>query len=370
MYNKSELAILVLDYLDITYKKMSDIVLNVKNLEEIFDKKNKQFLSNYLSEKDINFLLNADYNKIEKLVLSDLDKFGVQVVTYASKDYPTCLKNIEDPPMALYLIGDKNLLSKQKIGVVGTRKPTSYGKDVANKFSFELAQAGLVTISGLSYGIDACCAESTLKAGGKHIAVLAGGLDNIYPSQNQELAKRIVQAGGLLVSEYRPFVGPKQYTFIARNRIVSGLSDGLLVVEAGSKSGTKSTANFCINQGRELFVIPGNIFSPQSAGTNELINEIPDCFTISVEQILSKLHVAANVNNQKQESQLSIVGREIVELLSGGDMHYDEIAEKINVPANTLSSELSMLEIWAKYTRKPAIIIASRTRSKYEVESQ
>jgi len=345
MYTKSELAILALDYQDISYKKICDIVFNVQNLEEIFDKKNTQFLQNYLSQKEISFLTEMPIEQIEKLVLSDLDKFGIVAVTFASNDYPLCLKNIDDPPMVLYLIGNVNLLAKQKIGVVGTRKPTTYGKDVARKFSAELVEAGLVTISGLSYGIDACCAEATLNAGGKHIAVLAGGLDNIYPCQNQDLSKQIVTSGGLLVSEYRPFVRPKQYTFIARNRIVSGLSDGLLVVEAGKQSGTKSTANFCINQGRELFVVPGNIFSPQSAGTNELINEIPDCFTISTEQILNRLNIEPKQSKQTSNAQLSLLGQQIIELLTCGDMHFDQIAEQINAPANAVASELSMLEI-------------------------
>lgn len=345
MYNKKEMAILALDYFELTYAKMHDIVMHYFNVQDIFEKSKQEFLRGILSSDQLALLSNSSQADLEKIICQDLDKFDIRAITFCSSNYPEYLKNLTDPPLILYCIGNGDLLKEQKIGIVGTRKPTNYGRDVTNMFAYQLSEAGLVTVSGLSYGIDTCAAEATLKANGKTIAVLAGGLDNIYPAQNQELSRRIVKNGGLLVSEYRPYVRPKQYTFISRNRIVSGLSDGLLVVEAGSKSGTKSTANFCIDQGRELFVIPGNIFSPQSAGTNELINEIPDCFTISVSQILDRLHVADKRKQNIEPTQLDLLENNIIKILENGDAHFDTIGEQLNISASELSSKLTMMEI-------------------------
>ena len=161
---------------------------------------------------------------------------------------------------------------------------------MCEKFTKELSNAGLVTVSGLAYGIDTIVAETTLEAGGKTIAVLGGGLDSIYPASNTNLAKRVA-GQGLLVSEYRIGVKPQTYSFVNRNRIVSALGLGTLIIEAGKKSGTMTTAKFAIEQSRELFVVPGNIYSKLSEGTNNLINEMPDTFTISPDRILYRLGI-------------------------------------------------------------------------------
>lgn len=345
MYTPNDIAILYLDTLSLTHKTFANVLKIVGEPSEIFSKKYRSNLSEILPNAALERVDKLGFEQIEKLVTTDLEKHNIYAVTICNNLYPTCLKNIADPPFVLYTIGDTSLLKTQKIGIVGTRTPTNYGRDVANKFTKDLVQAGLTTVSGLSYGIDTCAAVSTLENGGKHIAVLAGGLDSIYPAQNVDLSRKI-SLSGLLVSEYRPYIKPRQYSFINRNRIISGLSDGTLVVEAGKKSGATSTAMFCVEQGRELFAIPGNITSPQSAGTNELINEMPDCFTISPAQILKKLNVAPKTpKSQKQTLQLDMLSQQIVNLLQNGEMHFDDICSAVGQGASIVASTLTMLEI-------------------------
>lgn len=345
MYTPNDIAILYLDTLSLTHKTFANVLKTVDEPSEIFEKKYRSKLIELLPNGALERADKLGQEQLEKLVTSDLDKFNIYAVTICNNLYPACLKNIADPPFVLYTIGDTSILKTQKIGIVGTRTPTNYGRDVANKFTKDLVQAGLTTVSGLSYGIDTCAAVSTIENGGKHIAVLAGGLDSIYPAQNVDLSRKI-SLNGLLVSEYRPYIKPRQYSFINRNRIISGLSDGTLVVEAGKKSGATSTAMFCVEQGKELFAIPGNITSPQSAGTNELINEMPDCFTISPTQILKKLNVTPkNQKSKKQTLQLDMLSQQIVDLLQNGELHFDDICAKVNQSASATASTLTMLEI-------------------------
>lgn len=343
MYTQNDIAILYLDSLNLTYKTFDKVLKTIEEPCNIFLKQFRIKIAELLPNGAFQRLETLGYTEIEKLVTTDLEKHNIFAVTICNNLYPACLKNIADPPFVLYTIGDTSLLKSQKIGIVGTRTPTNYGRDVANKFTKDLVLAGLTTVSGLSYGIDTCAAVSTLENGGKHIAVLAGGLDSIYPAQNLDLSKKIANQG-LLVSEYRPYVKPRQYSFINRNRIISGLSDGVLVVEAGIKSGATSTAMFCVEHGRELFAIPGNITSPQSLGTNDLINEMPDCFTISPNQILKKLKVAAPQNNRKA-LQLDMLSQHIVDILQNGEMHFDDICNNVGQSASTTASTLTMLEI-------------------------
>lgn len=353
MYTTNDIAIMYLDSLGITYKNFSNALKCLTEPKDIFDRKSRNNISAFLPANAIERLDNLGQSKIEELVTKDLEKFNITAVTIKSPMYPDLLKNIADPPFVLYTKGDINLLKENKIGIVGTRMPTNYGRDVANKFTKELASAGLVTVSGLSYGIDTCVATSTLEANGKTIAVLAGGLDNIYPAQNTELSKQIEQ-NGLLVSEYPPYVRPRQYSFIRRNRIISGLSLGVFVVEAGRKSGATSTAGFCLEQNRELFVLPGNITSPQSFGTNDLINEIPDCFTITSEQILNRLNIKKKRKEKTQSVQLDIFSNQIVEILKNGELHFDEICSKVNSEASQVASTLTMLEIMNVVKKLPS----------------
>ena len=265
-----------------------------------------------------------------------------------SEDYPERLREIDCPPVILYFVGDKSILHEECIAIVGTRTPSAYGREVTESFSKALVRAGLVTVSGLAFGLDGVAAISTLDAGGKTIAVLAGGLDKIYPANHTNLARRIVKRGGLLLSEYLPEVEPQKYFFLSRNRIVAGLSRGLLVAEAGKKSGTLSTVKFALDFGREVFVIPGNITSAMSEGTNALIAEIPHCFTISPSEVLLRLGIDSKNHGAKSSEKaqnLSDDEMKIIDILYIDEKHFDELVEITQFNPKTLATLLTRMEI-------------------------
>lgn len=192
-------------------------------------------------------------------------------VVIGDKYYPQSLMQIEDPPKIIYYIGDINLTQKKTIAVVGSRKMSEYGKEVCKYFTRGLVKKRIVTVSGFARGIDSVCHNETIEAKGKTIAVLGCGLDTCYPIENKILYKRIIDSGGLILSEYPIGVKPLADNFRARNRIISGLSMAVLVVEGEVRSGTLITANFAACQGKEVFAVPGNIFSSLSATPHLLI---------------------------------------------------------------------------------------------------
>ena len=343
---KEELVLIWFNYNNYSFLKVEKILEKFDKIEDILDKNlvKNAFFDEKFNEIS-NKILETDFNKFEEEVLNDLFNYSLKAITYVSDDYPEKLKNIDDPPLVLYVKGNEKLLNSQSISIVGTRKPTTYGRIVCENFTKELSSAGLVTVSGLAYGIDTIVAESTLSVNGKTIAVLAGGLDSIYPSQNTGLAKRIIDNGGLLVSEYKVGHKPINYQFISRNRIVAGLGDGLLIVEAGKASGTMTTAKFALEQSRELFVVPGNITSIQSEGTNTLIDEMPDTFTISPTRILFKLGVKKN-EKPKVQNQIDMTESNILDVLSNGETSFDDLCEKTGLSASILSSKLIKMEMF------------------------
>lgn len=345
MITEQELVCLWFDYNGYSFSKLERILREFDQVEALFD---KNLLKNAFFEKDLEHikqeLLNLDKTEFLRKIEDELYKNDVMVVTYVSKDYPEKLKVIDDPPLVLYAKGDVSLLSKKSISIVGTRSPSEYGKLVCERFTKELSQAGLVTISGLAYGIDTIVAESTLDVGGKTIAVLAGGLDSIYPASNTNLANQIAK-NGLLISELRPGMKPANYTFIQRNRIVSALSLGTLIIEAGKRSGTMATARFAIEQSRELFVVPGNIYSSKSEGTNNLIDEMPDTFTISPDRILARLKIKKKTSQEKTV-QVGFENNAILLALDGGEKSFDELSDLTNMKPAELSSELIKMEMF------------------------
>lgn len=201
-------------------------------------------------------------------------KYKVIKVNMNSRYYPERLRNIEDPPKELYCLGNLELLNyKNNIAMIGSRNCSSYGERAAKDFAYNLAKVDICIVSGLAKGIDSFSHIGALNAKGKTIAVLGSGLDNIYPKENIKLVEEIIKNNGLVISEYPLGTKPLKYHFPARNRIISGLSDSVLVVEARRSSGTNITVDFALEQGKDIFVIPGNIYSKTSDGTNFLITE-------------------------------------------------------------------------------------------------
>ncbi len=192
-------------------------------------------------------------------------KTGCQVVAYASDDYPPRLKQIPDPPLVLYVRGDVKVLSRHAVAIVGTRRPTAYGGQVAQRLARDLAQRQLVIVSGLARGIDSAAHRGALEAAGKTVAVLGSGIDVIYPRENKRLAEQVSE-NGALISEFPPGTSPAPENFPIRNRTISGLALGVVVVEAAEYSGSLITARLALEQNREVFAVPGNITSAQSFG--------------------------------------------------------------------------------------------------------
>jgi DNA processing protein len=199
-------------------------------------------------------------------------KAACQVVAYSSDDYPPRLKQIPDPPLVLYVRGDVKVLSRHAVAIVGTRRPTAYGSQVAQRLAHDLAQRQLVIVSGLARGIDSAAHRGALEATGKTVAVLGSGIDVIYPRENKRLAEQVTECGAL-ISEFPPGTSPAPQNFPIRNRTISGLALGVVVVEAAEYSGSLITARLALEQNREVFAVPGNITSAQSFGPNHLIKQ-------------------------------------------------------------------------------------------------
>lgn len=266
-----------------------------------------------------------------------------------STDYPEFLKiitTIADPPKRLWYIGNLPEIRRPTVAVVGTRKLSNYGREVAHHLCVELAKHGVIIVSGLAIGIDAIAHRAALEAGGKTIAIMPGGLDSIYPRSHRSLAEDILRQGGALISEYAPGAEPHKSHFIGRNRIVSGVSDAVLVVEASAKSGTMHTAGFALDQGRTVMAVPGNITSPVSEGCNNLIKRgaIP---VTCAQDILDELGVKAAV-----QQQLPIAANPqeaaILALLTAGERDGEMLQKKSGLAPALFGQTLTMLEISGK----------------------
>ncbi len=226
-----------------------------------------------IGEKTAENILDKSIREKINNHLEYLNKNQIQIITIQDKEYPKSLKQIYDCPISIYVKGNIELLNHESIAIIGSRECSNYGKDAAKYFGYHLANNNKCVVSGLAKGIDSFAHIGVLGANGNTIAVLGNGLQDIYPKENRELANMIIKKGGTIISEYPLGTPPNKMNFPARNRIVSGISNGVLVIEAKEKSGTLITVDFALEQGKEVFVVPGNINSIYSVGTNRLIKE-------------------------------------------------------------------------------------------------
>lgn len=247
-------------------------------------------------------------------------------------------------PKRLYFMGTLPTSRTPSVAIVGTRRPTAYGREVTDRLARDLARRGVIIVSGLALGVDSIAHKATLEVNGTTIAVMAGGLDRIYPASHTELAKNIVKSGGAIISEYEPYVEPREFRFLERNRIVSGLSDAVIVTEAASRSGTLSTVTHALEQGREVFVVPGNITSPLSAGCNQLIKQgahpvtcAEDVLEIIAPKLLEPQAMLALGNNP--------IESKIIELLQSGVRDGDDLISGVGIDAGLFAQTLTMMEI-------------------------
>lgn len=270
---------------------------------------------------------------------------GVEAVTWDDAAYPESLRTIDGAPPVIYVRG--RILSQDEwaIAVVGTRHASSYGREVARVLGSELAQAGVTVISGLALGIDTVAHRAALEAGGRTIAVLGSGVDQIYPPQNRGLAQAIVQQGAL-VSDYALGTRPDASNFPPRNRIISGLSRGVIIVEAGERSGALITARFAADQGRDLFAVPGSILSPGSAGCNALIQQGATPL-LSVDDVLEQLNMSRIVDHTavRQSVPPDPAEAALLQHLSHEPLHVDELVRLTNMTTGQVSSLLALMEL-------------------------
>ena len=274
-----------------------------------------------------------------------LERARVTVVILDDPAYPSALREIPDPPPVLYVHGELSPADDWAVAVVGTRRASTYGRQVTERIVSDVARAGVTIVSGLARGIDTYAHRAALAAGGRTIAVLGSGLDRLYPDENRALAEQIVQSGAV-ISEFPLGTPPDGTNFPRRNRIVSGLSRAILVVEADHKSGAMITATQAAEQGRDVFAVPGSIFSPFSAGPHQLIREGAKIVTEAAD-ILEELHLTAVVEQRATREALPADPTEaaLLRLLTHEPMHVDDLTRATKLASSVVTSTLTILEL-------------------------
>jgi DNA processing protein len=301
--------------------------------------------------------------------LRAVQAMGCQIITQSDQSYPPLLKAIEDPPPVLYVKGDMCKPVAPAIAVVGSRRPSTYGKVVAEQLARGLSEAGVTVVSGLARGIDSVAHLKTLEHGGRTIAVLGCGLSHMYPPENRQLAQRI-SGQGAVVSEFPMRTKPDRLNFPLRNRTISGLSLGTVVIEAGERSGALITVQWALEQGREVFAVPGNVTAPTSRGTNRLIKmgaKLVDCVEDILEEFpqytLGGKRVRAPEREELSQADSTPDERRLLALLDPVETrHIDWIIEQAHFPTSMVSSLLLKLELEGKVTQLPGKLFLKALR--------
>lgn len=282
-----------------------------------------------------------DYDKIEKIEKLMLNK-NIHMVNYTEKTYPKALLPFDDAPAVLYYAGNIQKLNNKSAALVGARNCSYYGKNVVELLSCELVKYGVNIISGMAKGIDGYAHKKCLKSNGFTCGVLGCGIDVVYPKENINIYNEILK-NGCLISEFVPGTKPYSYNFPLRNRIISGLSDIIIVIEAGIKSGSLITANIALDQGKDVFAVPGSIFSERNKGTNKLIQEGAYVVT-GINDVLQRLNIEYSEKKNVQTGELSPLENEICSLITDDPIHIDDIYKKTNVDINQLYRVLFELQ--------------------------
>jgi len=295
-----------------------------------------------------------DWERVDAII-DKARKMGAQIISYRSVHYPDRLREIYDSPLLLWVMGSLESINRDGMAVVGTRKPTKYGREMARHFTDRIVSQNMTVISGLAYGIDTEAHRACVNKGGQTVAVLGSGLDVIYPKTNKKLVREIIDKGGAVISEFPLGTQPDAGNFPIRNRIVSGMSMGVLVVESGISGGSIITAKLALDQNREVFVIPHSNLNRTGVGGNFLIKRGMGKLVQDIDDILEELPVSFNnelkpnePENHKKKWQtidLSEQQRTICEILEKGEQHIDDLAVKISVPSHKLLVDLLSLEM-------------------------
>jgi len=325
------------------------ITAGFSSLEEAWNSTDADNLEQLgLTKKQIDNFFQFRQKHSEDLLFEDLAKENIEIITINDEAYPSQLKEIASAPPVLYIRGDQSILSNKSIAIVGSRKFTAYGQRVAENLTKDLVRAGLTIVSGLALGIDGIAHKAALDADGLTTAVLGTGIDDatIYPREHFNLARQIIENGGVLITEQPPKTPSLKQNFPARNRIMAGLALGTLVVEAAESSGSLITAQFALEQNREVFAVPGDIFSPQSTGANSLVKR-------GAKLVASAADILEEMNISRTQPQLSLKIFEprtdeekiIWKILSNEPLHIDKISKLARLDTAAVASILSALEI-------------------------
>jgi len=333
--------------------KILNLISKFHNPIDIFSATKKELCTvNLISEITAKKIQKSgkDLFSNEKVFQKELEQIhhkNFRLICYFDSDYPQILKNIYSPPLLLYIWGDLQKEDAYSLAIVGTRLPSAYGKKMAEKLTLELSANNITIISGLARGIDSIAHRSALKGKGRTIAIIGSGLDRIYPPENKELAKAISE-NGAIISEFPLGTKPDAQNFPKRNRIISGLSLGSVIVETKLNGGAMQTAAYALDQNREVFAIPGNLESPQSEGTNTLIQKgeaklVKNADDILVELDL-KLKPIVGKNIPKPEIELNIFEQKILENLNNDPIQIDNLAAQLNYSTSDCLVNLLSLE--------------------------
>lgn len=298
-----------------------------------------------LGNKIIDTFLQVRLDVDLESVLQRIQSKGISVLTWEDETYPRRLKEIDQPPPVLYLRGSLLPADEWAVAIVGTRRITAYGRQVTEEIATTLARSGVTIVSGLARGVDSVAHKAALDAGGRTIAVLGSGVDVIYPNEHRLLAERMISSGALL-SDYAPGTAPDGVNFPPRNRIISGLSQAVVVVEAGQKSGALITAEFAAEQGRDVFAVPGNINAPQSVGCNALIQQGARPL-LQARDILEALDLTMVQEHRSARSLLpaDATEQQVLAVIGQQPLHIDDIRTQISLPMEQVTAALAMMEL-------------------------
>ncbi len=329
------------------------LLAQFNNPQAILQQSSAKLLACELKQQSVDALLAPDWEQVEK-DLSWLDENQVSTLTLFDADYPPLLKEIADPPPLLFILGDKNLLKSEQIAIVGSRTPTPMGEQTAEDFAKNLANIGWTITSGMALGIDAACHRGALMPQNGHtIAVIGTGIDRVYPARNRDLAHQIAEKGAI-ISEFPLGTSPLPGNFPRRNRIISGMSRGVFVVEAALRSGSLITAKQALEQGREVFALPGSIHNPLSRGCHQLIREgakLVETAEHIYEELLEILPNQPQVmsdgqtNTQKSAPELDSEYQLVLKHVGFEQTAVDTIVEQSGLTADAVCSMLLVLEL-------------------------
>lgn len=328
-------------------KKFREILTRFGSVEEIYKRRETVEAAALLSP--------SEYKRARTLTLSDTDRIcsyceraGTKVICYGDDEYPERLRETNIPPVLLYLDGDPKVLDTICIAGVGSRLPTQYGRDAVRFLCEPLAAAGVTLVSGLAAGTDTEVHKAALKVNGKTISVLGTGIDETYPKKHLEI-RGIIEKNGAVVSEYPPFTKGAPYMFALRNRLISGLSKAVIIFEAAKRSGTMITAGWALDDGREVFAVPGSILSEKSEGTNRLLKQgaAPAISALDILETLGLERLFAKTEPLKKISvpKLSGFERVIYDVLSNGETDIDLLVERTGRSSGEVLSALALLEL-------------------------